>query len=125
MKTDANSAPPGPNGKGGTRASRSAAAAALSGASQELHDFIADLEDLIQATTSLSGEDLALAKAKLFERIAAARQAAGHIRRGVLGRTRTRIRVVNSYVHHKPWKSVGVGVAAGLLIGLLMSRRRS
>jgi ElaB/YqjD/DUF883 family membrane-anchored ribosome-binding protein len=127
MKTDADSAELGPNGHGaGSTSSQSAAAAAaLSGASQELHDFIADLEDLIQATTSLTGEDLARAKAKLYERIAAARQATGHMRRGVLGRTRTRIKVVNSYVHDKPWKSVSIGVAAGLVIGLLMSRRRA
>ena len=102
-----------------------AAAAALSGASQELHDFIADLEELIQATTSLTGEDLARAKTKLYDRIAAARQAAAHLRRGVIGRTRHRIRVVNNYVQEQPWKSIGIGVAAGLVVGLIMSRRRA
>jgi ElaB/YqjD/DUF883 family membrane-anchored ribosome-binding protein len=127
MKPKADSAERTRNGHGAERGSshRDAAAAALSGASQELHDFIADLEELIQATTSLTGEDLARAKTKLYDRIAAARQAAGHLRRGVVGRTRHRIRVVNNYVQEQPWKSIGIGVAAGLVVGLIMSRRRA
>ena len=105
-------------------AQRAADAASLSGASQELQDFIADLEDLVQATTSLTGEDLARAKAQLFERIAAARRAAGHVRSGLLARTRTRIKVVTRYVHERPWTSLGLGVGAGIVFGLLLSRRR-
>jgi ElaB/YqjD/DUF883 family membrane-anchored ribosome-binding protein len=127
MKPNADRAERTRNGHGAEPGSsqREEAAAAMSGASQELHDFIADLEELIQATTSLTGEDLARAKAKLYDRIAAARQAAGHLRRGVIGRTRHRIRVVNNYVQEQPWKSLGIGVAAGLVVGLIMSRRRA
>jgi ElaB/YqjD/DUF883 family membrane-anchored ribosome-binding protein len=112
------------NGHGAAAAaSKNAAAEALSGASQELHDFIGDLEELIEATTSLTGEDLTHAKAKLYARIAAARKAAGEVHRGVADRARQRIKAVNSYVQDQPWKSVGIGVAAGLLIGILLSRR--
>jgi ElaB/YqjD/DUF883 family membrane-anchored ribosome-binding protein len=126
MKADKQSSEQGRNGHGGaSAASKSAAAAALSGASQELHDFIGDLEDLIEATTSLTGEDLTHAKSKLYARIAAARQAAGEVHRGVADRARHRIKVVNSYVQEQPWKSIGIGVAAGLLIGVLMSRRQA
>jgi ElaB/YqjD/DUF883 family membrane-anchored ribosome-binding protein len=127
MKPNADSAERPRNGHGAEPGSSQSeeAAAAMSGASQELHDFIADLEELIQATTALTGEDLARAKAKLYDRIAAARQAAGHLRRGVIGRTRHRIRVVNNYVQEQPWKSLGIGVAAGLVVGLIMSRRRA
>jgi ElaB/YqjD/DUF883 family membrane-anchored ribosome-binding protein len=127
MKPNADSAERTRNGRGAEPGSSRSeeATAAMSGASQELHDFIADLEELIQATTSLTGEDLARAKAKLYDRIAAARQAAGQLRRGVIGRTRQRIRVVNNYVQEQPWKSLGIGVAAGLVVGLIMSRRRA
>jgi ElaB/YqjD/DUF883 family membrane-anchored ribosome-binding protein len=126
MKTHAERPDRARNGHAEAASNQSAAAAeALSGASQELHDFIADLEELIQATTSLTGEELARAKVKLYDRIEAARQAAGHLHRGMLGRTRHRIRVVNSYVQEQPWKSIGIGMAAGLVAGLLLSRRSS
>jgi ElaB/YqjD/DUF883 family membrane-anchored ribosome-binding protein len=124
MKADRTSPGHPRNGHGAaSAASKSASAEALAGASQELHDFIADLEELIEATTSLTGEDLTHAKAKLYARIAAARKAAGEVHRGVADRARQRIKAVNSYVQDQPWKSVGMGIAAGLLIGLLLSRR--
>src|SRR5471032_871635 len=123
MKADRSSPGHPRNGHGAPAASKSAAAEALSGASQELHDFIGDLEELIEATTSLTGEDLTHAKAKLYARIAAARKAAGEVHRGVADRARHRIKMVNSYVQEQPWKSVGIGAVAGLLVGVLLSRR--
>jgi|SRR5665213_180774 len=125
MKADRSSPGHHRNGHGAaSAASKNAAAEALSGASQELHDFIGDLEELIEATTSLTGEDLTHAKAKLYARIAAARKAAGEVHRGVADRARHRIKAVNTYVQDQPWKAVGIGVATGLLIGMLLSRRR-
>jgi DNA phosphorothioation-dependent restriction protein DptG len=126
MKADKHSSGQGRNGHAAAAAShRSAAADALSGAFQELHEFIGDLEELIEATTSLTGEDLAHAKSELKARIAAAKQAAGQMHRGVAERARRRIKVVDSYVQEQPWKSIGIGVAAGLLVGVLISRGRS
>jgi ElaB/YqjD/DUF883 family membrane-anchored ribosome-binding protein len=125
VKSDRSSPGAPRNGHGAaSAASKNAAAEALSGASRELHDFIGALEEQIEATASLTGEDLTHAKCKLYARIDAARQAAGEVHRGLAGRARHRIRVVNSYVQEQPWKSIGIGVAAGVLMGLPMSRRR-
>lgn len=33
------------------------------------------------------------------------------------------VKVTDTYVHERPWQAVGIGAAAGLIIGLLAARR--
>ena len=71
MKSDV--AGPDANGQG-ARSVTSAAVASPAGASGELNNFISDIEDLVTSMTPLTGEDLARAKARLRERVSAARE---------------------------------------------------
>jgi ElaB/YqjD/DUF883 family membrane-anchored ribosome-binding protein len=89
----------------------------------EFRNFVADVEDLIKATTSLSGEDLAKAKAKLNERIASAKHTAEDLGESIAARARKTAECTNAYVHEQPWTAVGAGAAAGLLLGYLLARR--
>jgi|SRR5688572_23677430 ElaB/YqjD/DUF883 family membrane-anchored ribosome-binding protein len=94
-----------------------------SGVAREFHSFVADIEDLIKATTSLTGEELNRAKAKLNQRIASAKSSVEDISETVVNRARKTAETTNTYVHEQPWTAVGVGAAAGLLVGYLLSRR--
>lgn len=89
----------------------------------EFHNFIADIEDLITSMTSLTGEDLTRAKAKLSARVAAARESIDEMSSEVVQRARKTARVTNRYVEDNPWQAVGIGAALGLLIGVLLGRR--
>lgn len=96
---------------------------AASRASREFQDFLADVEDLIASSASLTGEELARAKARLNERIAAARESAEAIGEKVTDRVRSTAKSTDSYVHEHPWQAAGVAAALGLLLGLALSRR--
>jgi ElaB/YqjD/DUF883 family membrane-anchored ribosome-binding protein len=89
----------------------------------EFHNFIADIEDLITSMTSLTGEDLARAKAKLSERVAAAKESVDEMSTEVVHRARKTARATNRYVEENPWQAVGIGAALGLLVGVLLGRR--
>ena len=119
---------PGANGQDATADSTSPALATVdkprSGVARELHSFVADIEDLIKATTSLTGEDLAKARAKLTQRVEAAKQSVGRMSDEIALRTREGVRATDDYVHEQPWKAIGMGAAAGLLLGLVLARRR-
>ena len=104
-------------------AARNARDAAASGISREFHNFIADVEDLIQATTSLTGEELYAARAKLNNRIAAARDSVADVTESVTQRVRKSAAVTNQYVHDQPWQAVGIGAAVGVLLGFVIGRR--
>lgn len=101
----------------------SASLPAHSGASNELHSFFADIEDLIKATTSLTGEDLEKAKAKLSERVSAAKASVEQMGGALAERARNTARVTDTYVHDHPWQAVGVSAVVGLLLGALLGRR--
>ena len=96
-----------------------------SGIAREYHAFVSDIEDLISSATSLTGEDLARAKARLSARITSAR--ASIVRAGgvVSEQVRSGARATDSYVRAQPWQAVGISAAAGILLGYLLGRRGS
>lgn len=101
------------------------APAAASPVTREVRGFLADIEDLVKSTTSLTGEDLARAKAKLAERIASAKASLTKAGGVIADRTRHTARVTDAYVHDRPWQAMGIAAAVGMLIGFVLTRRRS
>ena len=91
--------------------------------SSEMHDFLADVEDLVKETTSLTGEELSRAKAKLSERVAAARDSIQEVGGEIAKRARKGATATNDYVHEQPWKAIGATAAVAFLLGFVLSRR--
>ena len=98
---------------------------AQAGVAREYHAFVGDVEDLITSATSLTGEDLAHAKARLSARIKAAKASIVRASGAVSEQVRSGAKATDSYVRTQPWQAVGISVAAGLLIGYLVGRRSS
>jgi ElaB/YqjD/DUF883 family membrane-anchored ribosome-binding protein len=124
MKTEPLPTEPGSNGRSATsRATSAGFVAAPSGVAREFQDFVADVQDMIQASTSLTGEDLARAKANLNARVAAARAFVEEMPAAISDRVRKTAQVTDDYVREQPWQSMGVAAAVGLLVGFLLGRR--
>lgn len=123
MQTEPLLTEPASNGHSATSASKDAGAdSAPSGIAQEFQDFVADIEDLIKASTSLTGDDLARAKANLNARVAAARAYVEEMPGAISARARNTAKVADGYVREQPWQAMGITAAAGLLIGFLLGR---
>jgi len=90
----------------------------------EFRNFLSDIEDLIKATTSMSGDDLARAKAALNARIVKAKQSVEKMGDDIAAQARHTAEVTNSYVHERPWQSMGIVAAVGILIGVALARRK-
>jgi ElaB/YqjD/DUF883 family membrane-anchored ribosome-binding protein len=99
------------------------AADVTSGLAREFHSFVADIEDLIKATTNLTGDELSRAKAKLNQRIAAAKGSVEDMSETIVNRARKTAESTNTYVHEQPWNAIGASAAVGLLLGYLLARR--
>lgn len=127
MSTKSNFPDSGANGQG-DEAHGTALATAPAGVSpvtREVRGLLADIEDLVMSTTSLTGEDLARAKAKLAERVASAKASVAKMGGVIADRTRHTARVTDAYVHDSPWQALGIAAAVGMLIGVVLTRRRS
>lgn len=92
--------------------------------SSEVHSFLDDVEVLIQQVSTLGGEDLVGLRNKINQRLAAARTAAEKLGGQVASQARQAVSGTDSYVHRRPWQAIGIGAAFGMLLGLVLARRR-
>lgn len=91
--------------------------------SREFHTFVADVESLLRETATLTGDELALARGKLQERVSEARDSVTSLSHELEGRARKTAGKANREVHDEPWKAIGGAAVAGLILGMLFTRR--
>lgn len=90
---------------------------------REFHNFLADVESLLQESANLTGVEFAEAKEKLQEKVAAAKKTMVGISSDLTRRSRKTAAKANREVHEEPWMAVGAGAVAGLMLGMLFTRR--
>lgn len=90
---------------------------------REFQKFIDDIESLLKETANLTGDELALARTKLNERVTEARSSVTSIGNDLAQRASKSAAKANRKVHDDPWKAVGGAAAAGLILGMLFTRK--
>lgn len=75
-----------------------------------------DVEELLKATATQTGEKVAEARVRAQAAIARAKTVA--VEQG-----REAARATDQYVRQNPWSAIGISAGIGLLIGLLIGRR--
>lgn len=91
--------------------------------SSEFSKFLADIEDLVKETTSLSGDELEKAREDIRNRIEAAKQSVASLGITIGQRARKSAVYTNHYVHENPWPMIGLSTLSGVLLGYLITRR--
>jgi ElaB/YqjD/DUF883 family membrane-anchored ribosome-binding protein len=118
MQNSANSPVTNGQGSGPSALSKTASAISVSGVSREFQSFLADIEDLIKETTSLTGEELAHARARLNARVATAKASVEGMGDNIVQRAKQSATVTNEYVHEQPWKALGASTAIAFLLAI-------
>lgn len=125
MQPKSNFQESGANGRGSPdlKASSYSANGTPPGAAYKSPGVLGEVEDLVKSTVSLTGENLASAKAKLGARVTAAKQSVEKFGGEISDRALNTAKATNTYVHAKPWQAIGAGAAVGLLVGFILARR--
>jgi ElaB/YqjD/DUF883 family membrane-anchored ribosome-binding protein len=89
----------------------------------DLKSVIQDAEVWLRNGSQMTGEELQAAKAKFERTLSSAKADLIRLEETVIEKTKEAAKATDDYVKENPWKSVGIGAAAGLVIGLLISRR--
>ena len=89
----------------------------------DMKAVIADAEELLKATTGATGERIAAARARAEETLKAAREKLSRLDDVVIDQAKETARAADEYVREHPWGAVGIAAVAGLLIGVMISRR--
>jgi ElaB/YqjD/DUF883 family membrane-anchored ribosome-binding protein len=95
-------------------------------ASQLIDDLTAvirDAESLLRATASQTGGKVEEIRARAEETVRNAKERLAGIEEQAVERARVFAGDADEYVRGNPWQAVAIAAGAGLLIGLLMSRR--
>ena len=89
----------------------------------DLKVVVADAEELLRATASQAGEKVAVARERIQASLATAKVKLGEAERALLEKTKDAARATDDYVRENPWQAVGIAAVAGLVLGILISRR--
>jgi ElaB/YqjD/DUF883 family membrane-anchored ribosome-binding protein len=89
----------------------------------DLTAVIRDAENLLRATAAQTGDRVEQIRARAEETVRNAKARLAGIEEEALERARVFAGDADEYVRGNPWQAVAIAAGAGLLIGLLMSRR--
>jgi len=88
-----------------------------------LHHIVDEAEQLIDTVAASGDEKITAARSKLTEQLQAMRQQLAQMEETAVGRAREAARTTDEAVHRHPYGAMGLAAAAGVLLGLLASRR--
>jgi ElaB/YqjD/DUF883 family membrane-anchored ribosome-binding protein len=81
-----------------------------------------DIEDLLKATASQTGQQVAQVRARAEESLTAVKARVADLQQVALEKTRMAGRATDDYAHANPWQVMAIGAVAGLVLGFVLTR---
>ena len=91
---------------------------------RDLKNIAGDSEAIVKAAAGDAREAVAGVQTRTEESLRQVRANVADLQKDVAARARAAAQTTSTYVHDKPWQSIGLAAGAGLIIGLLINRRR-
>ena len=89
----------------------------------DLKTLISDSEELLRASAGQAGEKISAARERIQASLATAKVKLSDAERAAVEQAKRAARATDEYVQDNPWQAVGIAAVAGLLLGVLISRR--
>ncbi|MFT3736441.1 MAG: DUF883 family protein [Rhodocyclaceae bacterium] len=89
----------------------------------ESRDILHDTEQLIADAANATGDEAKALQSRIVAGLRDAKQRLSAAESAVLAKGKAAAKATDTYVHENPWKSIGVGAALGVVVGLLIARR--
>jgi ElaB/YqjD/DUF883 family membrane-anchored ribosome-binding protein len=90
---------------------------------EDLKVVAQDVQELLRATASQTGEKLSEARTRAEESLRSARMRLTEASDEIAERTRAAAGATDDYVRDNPWHAVGIAAGIGFAVGLLLARR--
>lgn len=89
----------------------------------DLRSVIANAEELLRSTASDTSATTLALRERVQASLSQAKYNLAHFQEEAIARAKAAGRAADDFVHDHPWKAIGIGAGAGLVIGLLIGRR--
>jgi ElaB/YqjD/DUF883 family membrane-anchored ribosome-binding protein len=90
---------------------------------KEFKAVVTDAEALLLATANTGGAQLAEVRAKAEQSLRIAKDKLADAQDIVVSGAKDAAKATDTYVHEKPWQSIGFAASLGVVVGLLIGRR--
>ncbi len=89
----------------------------------DLHVVIEDAQVLLRMTADQVGEEAQAVRERVSARLGKAKEELQGLQDNAFQSAKAAAHATDHFVHENPWKSVAIAAGAGLLLGVLISRR--
>jgi len=90
---------------------------------EHLKHIANDAEALVRETADVVGERAKELRTRIAQSASKARAQLEELEETVADKTRLVAKQTDDYVRDHPWESIGIGVAVGIVLGVLLTRR--
>ncbi len=89
----------------------------------DLQGTLQDTEALLEQAAQASADQAKSLYARIAENLQQTKAKLVDFESAAVDKAKRAAKATDTYVHEHPWQAVGIGVAFGVLIGMLVSRR--
>ena len=89
----------------------------------DIHVLVSDAEEQLKSTAAYPGESVSAARAKFQATLENVKGRATAAQSAAMGKVDETAKASYDYVRENPWKTVGVAVAVGLVVGVLLHKK--
>ena len=90
---------------------------------EDFHSVIADTEELMKSVSSDSEGKAGALREKIGQNLNLAKEYLQDFEGTVVDKSKVAARITDEYVHENAWRTIGIAVGIGLIIGLLIRDR--
>lgn len=92
-------------------------------AAPELHNLMADVQDLLSQLAHVADPDIARLRARVAATLTTAKESVSGGAAEARRQARKALRAGDDYVRGQPWQAVGIAAAAGIVVGFVLGKR--
>lgn len=91
--------------------------------SDEVKNFIADIEDVVQRAANVTDADVARMREKVLAAVSSTSSKVAMTTEAVKERAKQASQYADEYVHESPWRAICIAGALGVFTGIMAGRR--
>lgn len=90
---------------------------------EDFHSVISDTEELMKSVSTETGGKAQVLRDKIEQNLKHAKEYLQDFEESVVDKSKIAARVTDEYIHENAWRTMGLAIGVGVVIGLLLRNR--